>query len=175
MKSLPLLNNLKADAPVFIYKDQSITPEAFKKDVLQVAENLKQHQYAINLCEDRYLFAVAFVASIIQKHICLLPAHTAENEIKKIEQEYKDTQRLNDESIKAFLNSRTASTLSFPAEINAEQTVAIVFTSGSSGKPKANSKTWGALVDSAQRAAELESPCSTYICCHGTTATYVWI
>jgi acyl-coenzyme A synthetase/AMP-(fatty) acid ligase len=153
MKSLPIINNLKANAPIFIYQDKAITPEQFKHDVLLAAENLKQHQYAINLCEDRYLFAVAFVASLMHKHICLLPAHHAENEIRKIEQEYQGTQRLDDEIIKEFLNSDVTGTLSFPGEINADQVVAIVFTSGSSGKPRANTKTWGALVDSAQRVA----------------------
>ena len=153
MKSLPILNNLKKDAPIFIYKGNAITPDIFKQDILLAAENLRQHHYAINLCEDRYLFAVAFVATIIQKHVCLLPAHHAENEIKKIEHEYTDTQRLDDKSIEEFLSKKVNTTLSFPAEINAEQSVAIVFTSGSSGKPKANTKTWGALVDSAQRVA----------------------
>ena len=153
MKSLPILNNLKANMPIFIYKGKEITIELFKQDVLLAAENLQQHKYAINLCEDRYLFAVAFVASMIQKHICLLPAHHAENEIKKIEEEYTDTQRLNDEALQRFLNGKASGHISFAEEINAEQTVAIVFTSGSSGKPKANPKQWGSLVDSAQRVA----------------------
>ena len=157
MKSLPILNNLKATQPIFIYKDRVITPAEFKEDVLRVARNLTHHQYAINLCENRYLFAVGFVASVIQNHVCLLPAHTAENEIKNIELEYKDTQRLDDKSLSEFLNSdyscspRFTSSLNFPIEIAEDQLVAIVFTSGSSGKPKPNTKTWGALVESAQR------------------------
>lgn len=153
MKSLPILNSSNENTPIFIYKGQEITHELFKQNALRVAENLQQHKYAINLCEDRYLFALAFVASILQKHICLLPAHHAENEIKKIEEEYSDTQRLNDELVEHFLNSTPGSNFSFPTEINADQLVAIVFTSGSSGKPKANPKQWGALVDSAQRVA----------------------
>lgn len=154
MKTLPILHNENANTPIFIYKDKIITHEKFKRDVLIVAESLQQHEYAINLCEDRYLFALAFVANIMQNSICLLPAHHAENEIKKIEKEYADTQRLNDEILEKFLIEKTNNIKNFPLAINADRVVAIVFTSGSSGKPKANLKQWGALVDSAQRVAK---------------------
>ncbi|MCW8900884.1 MAG: AMP-binding protein [Gammaproteobacteria bacterium] len=154
MNSLPVLHSLDLDMPIFIYKDKKISHKTFKQNVLLVAENMQQHKYAINLCEDRYLFALAFVANIIQKNICLLPAHYAENEIKKIEDEYSDTQRLNDEALEKLLEGKAARNISFPDEININQVVAIVFTSGSSGKPKANLKKWGMLVDSAQRVAQ---------------------
>ena len=153
MTSLPIINNINENTPIFIYKGQEITHDIFKQNVLLLAENLQQHKYAINLCEDRYLFALSFVASILQKSVCLLPAHHAENEIKKIEEEYTDSQRLDDETIENFLRRDASTKLSFPTEINADQLVAIVFTSGSSGKPKANPKQWGTLVDSAQRVA----------------------
>ena len=54
---------------------------------------------------------------MIQKHICLLPAHHAENEIKKIEEEYTDTQRLNDEALQRFLNGKASGHISFAEEI----------------------------------------------------------
>ena len=153
MKTLPILHSENATTPIFIYKEKIITHEKFKHDVLIVAGNLQQHKYAINLCEDRYLFTLAFVANIIQNGICLLPAHRAENEIKKIENEYTDTQRLNDEVLEKLLVEKADNNIDFPSAINTDHVVAIVFTSGSSGKPKANIKQWGALVDSAQRVA----------------------
>lgn len=154
MTSLPILHSINENTPIFIYKDKIITHEKFKQDVLIVASNLQHHKYAINLCEDRYHFALAFVANIIQNSICLLPAHHAENEIKKIEIEYTDTQRLNDEILEKLLAAKADNNIDFPSAINADRIVAIVFTSGSSGKPKANIKQWGALVDSAQRVAK---------------------
>ena len=153
MKLLPILNNSQASTPIFWFKDNVITHKKFKQDVSLVAKNLSQHKYAINLCEDRYLFAIAFVAGIIQKHICLMPANRAEKEIQQIEQDYPDTQRVNDALLEKFLSNKEIKNNSFPSEINSEQLVAIVFTSGSSGKPKANYKKWGALFDSAQRVA----------------------
>lgn len=154
MNLLPILTNSLPDTPIFWFKNELVTHEQFKRDVLLIAENLKQNKYAINLCEDRYLFAIAFVASIIQKHICLMPAHRAEKEIVELEKEYPDCLRLNDQQIELFLNSTTTNDIVFPAEIDSEQLVAIIFTSGSSGKPKPNYKKWGALFDSAQRVAK---------------------
>jgi len=153
MKLLPILNNSQANTPIFWFKDKIITHEQFKQDVSLAVENLPQHKYAINLCEDRYLFAIAFVASIIQKHICLMPANRAEKEIQQIEQDYPDTQRVNDTLLEKILSNKKIKNDFFPSKINSEQLVAIVFTSGSSGKPKANYKKWGALFDSAQRVA----------------------
>ena len=151
MNLLPILNNTLPDTPIFWFKNKLVTHEKFKRDVLLVAENLIQHKYAINLCEDRYLFAIAFVANMLLKNICLMPAHRAEKEIAGLEKKYSDTQRLDDQQLETFLNNTEKNKVVFPSEINSEQVVAIVFTSGSSGKPKANHKKWGALFDSAQR------------------------
>ena len=154
MTLLPILTNSSPDTPIFWFENKLITHKQFKYDVLLVAENLKKNKYAINLCEDRYLFAIAFVASIIQKHICLMPAHRAEKEIIDLEKQYPDCVRLNDQQIKTCLNSTAINDIAFPSEIDSEQLVAIIFTSGSSGKPKPNHKKWGALFDSAQRVAK---------------------
>ena len=154
MNSLPILANSLPDTPIFWYKKKLITHRQFKHDVLLVAENLRQNKYSINLCEDRYLFTVAFVASIIQEHICLMPAHRAEKEIFELEKQYPDSLQLNDQELEGFLNNTTSSIISFPSEIDSEQLVTIIFTSGSSGKPKPNYKKWGALFDSARRVAK---------------------
>lgn len=153
MNTLPLLIDSPADTTIFWFKDEVITHEKFKRDVTCVAANLHKHKYAINLCEDRYLFALGFVACILQKQINLMPASRAEKEIETLEQDYTDSCRLNDDLIETLLNTKVTDTKPFPAEISSEQLVAIIFTSGSSGKPKANPKQWGMLVDSAQRVA----------------------
>jgi acyl-coenzyme A synthetase/AMP-(fatty) acid ligase len=153
MTTLPILNNLSPDTAIFWYKDEVITHEKFMSDVLLIAANLKKHSYAINLCEDRYLFALGFVACMQQKQICLMPASRAEKEIETLEEDYEDTHRIDDALIESLLACEPSNEISFPSEISSEQLVAIVFTSGSSGKPKANLKHWGTLVDSAQRVA----------------------
>ena len=153
MNTLPILINSQPDTPIFWYKDELITHSEFIQDVSHVEESLSKHKYAINLCEDRYLFALGFAACMLQQQISLMPASRAEKEIEVLEEEYSDTHRLDDALLESILTSKMNTDKSLSLEINADQLVAIVFTSGSSGKPKANPKQWGTLVDSALRVA----------------------
>ena len=153
MTTLPILINSQPDTPIFWYKDEVITRNEFIKDVSLVVEKLNKHQYAINLCDDRYLFALGFAACMLQQQISLMPVSHAEKEIEALEQDYEDTHRLDDALLESLLTSESKTEKSLSLDININQLVAIIFTSGSSGKPKANPKQWGALVDSAQRVA----------------------
>ncbi|MDH5394882.1 MAG: AMP-binding protein [Gammaproteobacteria bacterium] len=153
-KRLPILLSSRPETPIFWYKNEIITHAQFQRDVSRVAALLPLHPYLINLCEDRYLFALGFVASIIQQQICLMPAHRAEKEIERLAIQYPDSHRIDDAIIESFLNEKNSGTIAFPQEIDTEQLVAIIFTSGSTGEPKANYKKWGTLVDSAGRVAE---------------------
>jgi len=153
MKTLPILINSQPDTPIFWYKDEVITHSEFIQDVSLVVEKLNKHKYAINLCEDRYLFALGFAACMLQQQISLMPASRTEKEIEVLEEDYTDTHRLDDDLLESLLSSKSTNEVSLSLDINTDQIVAIVFTSGSSGKPKANPKQWGALVDSAKRVA----------------------
>lgn len=152
--TLPILLPSHAETPIFWYQNEIISHEQFQNDVSRVAALLPLHPYLINLCEDRYLFALAFVAGIIQQQICLMPAHRAEKEIERLEKQYPESHRIDDAIIEKYLSEKNTEAVPFPQEIDAEQRVAIIFTSGSTGEPKANEKTWGTLVDSARRVAE---------------------
>ena len=153
MTTLPILINSRPDTPIFWYENKVVTHSEFIQDVLHIEATLNKHHYAINLCEDRYLFALGFVACMPQHQISLMPATRAEKVIAALEQDYTDTQSLDDDLLKSLLASKSDAKNSLSLDIKADQLVAIVFTSGSSGKPKANPKQWGALVDSAQRVA----------------------
>ena len=50
-----------------------INTNQFLAHICIVAENLPATGYAINLCENRYLFLVALCAAIVRKDITLLP------------------------------------------------------------------------------------------------------
>jgi len=153
MTTLPLLINSQADKPIFWYEDKIITHKKFIADVALIAKTLAKHKHAINLCEDRYLFALSFAACILQQQISLMPANRAKKEIEDLEQDYNDSHRIDDSLIKSLLASKAIANSPPSLEIDVSQLAAIVFTSGSSGKPKANPKQWGMLVDSAQRVA----------------------
>ena len=153
MTTLPILISSQPDTPIFCYKDEVITHQEFIQNVALIAKGLNKHKYAINLCEDRYLFALGFAACMLQQQISLMPASRAEKEIETLEQDYKDTHRLDNNLLESLLASQPINKATSLLEINSDQLAAILFTSGSSGKAKANPKQWGALVDSAQRVA----------------------
>ena len=153
MNTLPILISSHPDTALFCFEGELITHERFKHDVCCIAAKLQQHKYAINLCADRYFFTLGFVACMLQKQISLMPASRADKEIESLEQDYTDSHRIDDALLETLLNKQTTTKNSFPDKINASQLVAILFTSGSSGKPQPNPKQWGTLVDSAQRVA----------------------
>lgn len=153
MRKIPVLNN-KTEIPLFWFQDTLIDQQHFRQDVSRVASQLAEHQYAINLCEDRYLFAVGFVAAALSQQTCLMPASRADKDIEILEQEYPDCYQLNDKLINNLLSQPADQQQVIEFEVSADHVVAILFTSGSTGKPNANPKRWDELVESARRVAK---------------------
>jgi acyl-coenzyme A synthetase/AMP-(fatty) acid ligase len=124
----------------------------FLGDVEALAQRLPAHTHTINLCRDRYCFAVGLAAAMMRNQISLCPASQAAQSLKELEREYQSVYLLLDDGQTCDLESvcistgnarsqRAPDSLAFdPANI-----AAITFTSGSTGKPVASPKTWGAL------------------------------
>jgi acyl-coenzyme A synthetase/AMP-(fatty) acid ligase len=161
MTNIPLLRAYGNDA-VFAYRDRRpIGVDQFLRDVAQLAARLPARRHILNLCADRYHFVVGFFAALLQRQISLLPpSHTPEM-IVQLSQRYSDVYCLTD----AVNEFRPLETLFYPVlsgpdpavpsipHIPANQTAAILFTSGSTGQPVPSEKSWGGLVRSA--AAEI--------------------
>ncbi|MBO0711590.1 MAG: hypothetical protein J2P47_09980, partial [Acetobacteraceae bacterium] len=60
------------DAVLFRRKDGVVTAGAFLADAVRVAEHLPDVGHAVNLCQDRYWFTVAFAAALIRGQTSLL-------------------------------------------------------------------------------------------------------
>lgn len=154
------------DALMAWENDNRLTHGVFLDDVRAVVRALPNRKHVINLCNDRYLFMVSFVAAIIKEQINLLPQDRVYETLYAINEDYKDCYCISDRYLSELIleqvnindllkrenTNRENSSRNLP-KINAEQIAAIVFTSGSTGKPKANNKTWGSLVQGAQRTA----------------------
>ena len=85
MTALPLLFGHPA-APFAHSAAGTITRGEFLADVVQFAATLPPHRYAVNLCDNRYLFTVAFAAVLLRGQTNLLPPnHTPQlvNEIPR--------------------------------------------------------------------------------------------
>jgi acyl-coenzyme A synthetase/AMP-(fatty) acid ligase len=155
--------------------------------VWALAAQLPQKSYAINLCENRYCFLVAFCAVIVRAQTNLLPANRGAETQRALALRYPDSYILHDglselgspsvfnihdvsKSTEAF-----ASTASIPI-IDLEHLAAIAFTSGSTGEPQANLKTWRTFVDSTAINASYMLPDSnhTYFALATVPGQHMW-
>ena len=69
----PLLAHRSAGACVATRAGRPISAGQFVADVQRLARRLPRAAHVVNLCDDRYLFAVSFGASLLADSICLLP------------------------------------------------------------------------------------------------------
>jgi acyl-coenzyme A synthetase/AMP-(fatty) acid ligase len=152
--ALPLIRGFPPGA-AFAYRDgRAIAVETFLGDVAQLAGRLPQRRYVLNLCTDRYRFAVGFAAALLRGQISLLPPNETPDAMARIAAQYPDVYCLHDTakvpaclSAMAFPERLALATATPPGvpEVPAEQVAAIVFTSGSTGQPVPYRKTWGSL------------------------------
>jgi acyl-coenzyme A synthetase/AMP-(fatty) acid ligase len=136
--------------------------EQFLCDVSRLAASLPDRQYLLNLCADRYRFAVGFAAALLRRQVNLLPPNETPDLIERLASRYPGVYCLSDRN--TGLDS--LETVLFPAlggrgtqavpvpDVPESQVAAIVFTSGSTGQPVPYRKTWGSLVRVAR--AEIE-------------------
>lgn len=130
----------------------------FLADVDHAAAALPMACAAINLCEDRYAFLVAFCAVACRGQTNLLPPSRAAHAVDEALAAYADSYPLSDARLvptpRRFvqLPARECEPqqLRNPsggrgARIDPAHVTAIGFTSGSTGQPKPNPKTWASL------------------------------
>ncbi|MFZ2752826.1 MAG: AMP-binding protein, partial [Lysobacteraceae bacterium] len=154
-----------------------IALDRFLADVRSVAAGLPEAACAINLCEDRYRFLVAFCAVALRGQINLLPPSRAPTAIEDVRRQYPDSYCVSDIELspappRLHALPEPLSTLHEHAleehaleehaldgripEVDADAIAMIGFTSGSTGTPKANPKTWASLrISTAQNVAAL--------------------
>jgi acyl-coenzyme A synthetase/AMP-(fatty) acid ligase len=163
MASAPLVRGF-GDGATFAYRRGSrISIERFLWDASRLAAVLPDRRHLLNLCADRYHFAVGFAAALLRGQINLLPPNETPDLIGRLVSQYPGVHCLTDRST----GIDSLETMLFPAlgdpggrapripDVPEAQVAAIVFTSGSTGAPVPHRKTWGSLVGVA--AAEIES------------------
>lgn len=126
----------------------------------QVARQLPAHRYVVNLCDNPYLFTVAFCAALLRHQTTLLPQNRSAETLRRLTAEYPACYLLHNspagdlpelaDLAQVNLNQWRlgASPASPVAEIERDFPAAIAFTSGSTGLPKAIVKPWHTLVTS---------------------------
>jgi acyl-coenzyme A synthetase/AMP-(fatty) acid ligase len=123
----------------------------FLAQVRGVAAVLPAGRHAVNLCEDRYRFLVSFCAVALRGQITLLPSSRAPEVVTDVLARYPDSYSLGDGLLEPAPPGHWRLPEVLPSlqgevpTIDDTAVVAIGFTSGSTGAPKPNPKTWAAF------------------------------
>lgn len=139
----------------------------FLADVMRLAAGLPGGSHVLNVCSDRYRFAVGLAAALVTGRVSLLPSTHTPAAIRELRAFAPDAFCLTDDPRcdidlpRVSYAEAPPSRHSWPPpEIDSEQLAAYVFTSGSTGTPLPYRKTWGRLVqcvrDGAERLALLD-------------------
>jgi acyl-coenzyme A synthetase/AMP-(fatty) acid ligase len=148
--STPIATGAPARSIVFDQRGD-VPLDVFLAQVRGVAAMLPASMHAINLCEDRYRFLVAFCAVAMRGQVNLLPPSRAPAAVDEAIAQHPDSYCIGD----ADLAPAPARYLRLPEELPRrvgdvpmladDAIVAIGYTSGSTGRPQANEKTWGSF------------------------------
>lgn len=160
---LPLL---LADDPgrVLAFDGQRrVTAAAFLADVAGAAAALPPYPLALNLCEDRYAFLVAFCALAVAGRSSLLPHSRAPAVVAELLARHPEACCIAErapaerpERLHLLTVGGAAMAASCPS-LPPEARVAIGYTSGSTGQPCAHAKHWGGFAAVTARNAALLS------------------
>lgn len=152
--SSPLICHKSGTEPIAYYHGQIISAGQYLSDVLQLSKKLPSGSHVLNIANNRYAFMVGLGASIIQNKISLLPSAVTSDTIEQLGKFAPDFFVISDQvpplGLTAYIDPTehigTGTTAFDVPMINANQTIAYVFTSGSTGTPIPHPKYWGSLV-----------------------------
>lgn len=153
-KQLPLVVHTAPENIVAWCKSGAVTLQQFLSDVSHLTAQLLPGRHILNVCRDRYHFSVGLAAAITTGRVSLLPASYTPEMATQLKAYASDVYCLTDSETCTL----DLPQLQYPARVegsnmplevpnvNIDQLVATVFTSGSTGAPLPHNKTWGALV-----------------------------
>ncbi|HTB89954.1 MAG TPA: AMP-binding protein [Steroidobacteraceae bacterium] len=163
--TIALLSHASPTAVVAYRSGQAVTVQQFLDEARQVAERLPKGRHVLNVCADRYQFAVGLAACLMSERVSLLPSTHTPQVIAQLAAFAPDAFCLTDDrrcdielarvyypDLARPANNSAASPFDIPL-IPASQLAAIVFTSGSTGTPVPYKKTWGLLSRCVQNGA----------------------
>ncbi|MEO5733306.1 MAG: AMP-binding protein [Rubrivivax sp.] len=167
--SLPLLAPRVPQAPLAWRNGSPIDTATFIAEALHLAESLPARGSPVNLCQDRYHFALALAAALLRGHTSLMPPNALPQTLQRLasgaaawpvyalcDDDALDTGELLRVPVqRAALQaaSRRAAAAPMP-RIAADLEAVRLLTSGSTGDPQPHGKRFGALVTNIGAEAE---------------------
>jgi acyl-coenzyme A synthetase/AMP-(fatty) acid ligase len=155
MDTIALLAHTSATTVAAYRGGQPISAQRLLDDAQRLACVLPAGRHVLNVCSDRYRFAVGFAACLMTRRVSLLPSTHTPEVIAQLAAFAPDAFCLTDAANcdialpqfkfpEAPQAAEAAADFVVPV-IPVEQVAAIVFTSGSTGTPLPYEKTWGPL------------------------------
>ena len=154
MAAFPLISHSKRDK-VFAYRaGLPVSVAQFLGEVESLAQALPDRCHILNLCADRYRFAVGFSAALLRGQTSLLPPNYTPSFVARLGQSFPDMYCLADGEVQLpgvgvmqypQMPVKDDTVMPGVPAIPAAQRAALVFTSGSTGHPVAHAKSWGSL------------------------------
>lgn len=176
MNLIPLLPQTSPDTVFCLRDGQRISRQDFQAQIMAVAAALPERARVLNMCADRYWFAVTLLAAISRGMLTVLPNSAAPEHIATVAAEQPELLVLGDQDANPVaglpyfrvdqLGQAGAAGEALPLPmIPFDQRIACVYTSGSTGTPMPHYKTFGrlrlAILAGAQRVWQLTGgPCS---------------
>lgn len=141
------------DADLLFCGPAALTRAAFRTRVEILAARLPDAPFALNLCERRDHFIAGFCAALLRGQVTLLPPSRAPGVVDEVAMRHPGCYRIGDAEAALYCDVRVeegdvdgaTDDASHDWRIPADRLAMIGFTSGSTGTPSANPKTWGAL------------------------------
>ncbi len=154
MSSLPLIAHRHLDAIMAWRGRIPVSVRQFLGDIGHVAGQLPPGRHVLNLCGDRYRFAVALMASIVSGRVSLLPPSQTPESLRQMQRFAPDVFCIidRDDSGDGLPVFRYPESLPespadpFIPQIDSDQVIAQIFTSGSTGMPVPHRQRWGNMV-----------------------------
>lgn len=149
--TVPVLDQFAPGEIVIWRRGRGVTAGEIAAQSNALARRMPRARYALNLCESRQNFLVAFLAAAQHGMVSLLPPSRAPQAVREIQDAYPDHCLLTDSDVADVPSTSEAHG---PLTIGASDPVAIAFTSGSTGRPVGHPKSWRTLLATATLARE---------------------
>ena len=154
---LPLLDTPSLDAPVAMYRRAFVSARQFIVQAEALAAAFPVAEHVVNLCENRFHFALAWAAACLREQLTLLPPNQARGVLEDLARTYPNQHTVDDDSMAAAIRDigpGTGTQRTHTWQIPDDRIVALTFTSGSTGMPQSHPKTWRTLSVNARLACE---------------------
>lgn len=163
MSGLPLISDRGLDETLAWRPEGPVSVRDFLSASQALASVLPAGDWVLNLCEDRYHFALLFAACLLSGKTSLQPASQSVETMQRLAQDFTGAYGVSDSGLTLpdlpcwhFAELATADPVPVTEMplVDAERRVAILFTSGSTGLPQPHGKTWGKLVANGRAEAQ---------------------